>query len=368
VYQLETAVAFPTELSDTRVDLFELFSAPCHATPDRNPASIDGITARQRTDREGEIMKIALRHAPRSHGRPDLHRIERRRFLHLAAGAAALPAMARLARAQAYPTRPVRILVGFVAGGAFDMTARLIGQWLSEQLHQPFIIENRPGGSTNIAAEAAIRAPADGYTLFLAGATNAINATLYDKLSFNFLTDVAPIAAIIRFPNVLEVNRSFPAQTVPEFIAHMKRNPGKINVGSSGKATSQHLSGELFKIMTGVEMVHVPYRGAPQALTDLLTGHVQAGFEPLPASLEIVPGYEASAWNGLCAPKSTPAAIIETLNREINAGLADPTLRAKLTELGGIVLGGSAADFARLITDDTEKWGKVIRAANIRPD
>ena len=397
MYQLETAVAFPTELSDTRVDLFELFSAPCHATPDRNPASIDGITARQRTDREGEIMKIALRHAPRSHGRPDLHRIERRRFLHLAAGAAALPAMARLARAQAYPTRPVRILVGFVAGGAFDMTARLIGQWLSEQLHQPFIIENRPGGSTNIAVEAAIRAPADGYTLFLAGATNAINATLYDKLSFNFLTDVAPIAAIIRFPNVLEVNRSFPAQTVPEFIAHMKRNPGKINVGSSGKGTSQHLSGELFKIMTGVEMVHVPYRGAPQALTDLLTGHVQAGFEPLPASLELiksgklralavttatrsqalpelptigefVPGYEASAWNGLCAPKSTPAAIIETLNREINAGLADPTLRAKLTELGGIVLGGSAADFARLITDDTEKWGKVIRAANIRPD
>jgi tripartite-type tricarboxylate transporter receptor subunit TctC len=257
----------------------------------------------------------------------------RRQFLHLAAGAAVLPAVSRMARAQAYPTRPVRIIVGFIAGGAFDITARLMGQWLSEQLHQPFIVENRPGGSTNIATEAAIRAPADGYTLFLGGATNAINASLYERLGFNFMMDIAPVAGIIRFPNVMQVNPSFPASTVSELIAYAKRNPGKINIGSSGKGTSQHLSGELFKTMTDVDMVHVPYRGAPQALADLLSGQVQLCFEPLPASIEFiksgklralavttgsrsevlpelptigefVPGYEASAWNGLFAPKN----------------------------------------------------------------
>jgi tripartite-type tricarboxylate transporter receptor subunit TctC len=321
----------------------------------------------------------------------------RRQFLHLAAGAAVLPAVSRMARAQAYPTRPVRIIVGFIAGGAFDITARLIGQWLSEQLHQPFIVENRPGGSTNIATEAAIRAPADGYTLFLGGATNAINASLYERLGFNFMMDIAPVAGIMRFPNVMEVNPSFPASTVSELIAYAKRNPGRINIGSSGKGTSQHLSGELFKIMTDVDMVHVPYRGAPQALADLLSGQVQLCFEPLPASIEFiksgklralavttgsrsealpelptigefVPGYEASAWNGLFAPKNTPAEIIVKLNREINAGLADPTLRGKLTGLGGMVLAGSPADFGKLLADETEKWGRVIRAANIKPE
>jgi tripartite-type tricarboxylate transporter receptor subunit TctC len=302
-----------------------------------------------------------------------------------------------MARAQAYPTRPVRIIVGFIAGGAFDITARLMGQWLSEQLHQPFIVENRPGGSTNIATEAAIRAPADGYTLFLGGATNAINASLYERLGFNFMMDIAPVAGIIRFPNVMQVNPSFPASTVSELIAYAKRNPGKINIGSSGKGTSQHLSGELFKTMTDVDMVHVPYRGAPQALADLLSGQVQLCFEPLPASIEFiksgklralavttgsrsevlpelptigefVPGYEASAWNGLFAPKNTPTEIIVKLNREINAGIADPTLRGKLTGLGGMVLAGSPADFGKLLADETEKWGKVIRAANIKPE
>jgi tripartite-type tricarboxylate transporter receptor subunit TctC len=328
---------------------------------------------------------------PRAAWRP------RRRFLHLAAGAAALPVMARFAWAQTYPTRPVRILVGFIPGGAFDITARLMGQWLSEQFHKPFVIENRLGAGTNIATEAAIRAPADGYTLLLGGATNAINATLYEKLGFNFIKDMAPVAAVIRFPNVLEVNPSFSANTVPELIANAKRNPGKINVGSSGKGTSQHLSGELFKIMTGIDMIHVPYRGAPQAISDLLSGHVQVSFEPLPASIEFirsgklralgvttatrsqtlpelptvgefVPGYEASAWNGLFAPKNTPIQIIEKLNTAINAGLADPVLRAKLIELGGMILGGSSADLGKLVADEIEKWGKVIRAANIKAD
>jgi tripartite-type tricarboxylate transporter receptor subunit TctC len=280
-------------------------------------------------------------------------KIPRRRFLHLAASAAALPIVSRVASAQTYPARPVRLTFGFTPGGAFDITARLMGQWLSEQLHQPFIVENRPGAGTNIATEAVIRAPADGYTLLLGGATNAINATLYETLTFNFMTDLAPVAGIIRFPNAMEVNPAFSAKTVPEFIAYAKVNPGKINMGSSGKGTSQHLSGELFKMMTGVDLVHVPYRGGSQALTDLLSGHVQVSFEALPPSLEFiksgklralaattatrsevlpdlptvgdfVPDYEASGWNGVCAPKNTPIEIIEKLNKQINAGLADP--------------------------------------------
>jgi tripartite-type tricarboxylate transporter receptor subunit TctC len=291
----------------------------------------------------------------------------------------------------------VRILVGFPAGGNFDIVARLMGQWLSEQLHQPVIVDNRPGASTNIATEAVIRAPADGYTLLLGGATNAINATLYEKLNFNFIRDIAPVAGVTRFPNVMEVSASFPAKTVSEFIAYANANPGKINHGSSGNGTSQHLAGELFKMMTGVNFVHVPYRGSPQAITDLLSGLVQVLFEPLPASIEyiksgklralavttatrsaalpdlpamaeFVPGYEASGWNGICAPKNTPIEIIEKLNQVINAGLADPKMKARLADLGATTLAGSSAGFGKLITDETEKWGKVIRAANIKAD
>jgi tripartite-type tricarboxylate transporter receptor subunit TctC len=321
--------------------------------------------------------------------------LARRQFLRLTAGAALLPAVPRVARAQTYPTGPVRIVVGFTAGGAFDIAARLMGQWLSDQFRQPFTVENRPGAGTNIATEAVIRAPADGYTLLLCGATNAVNATLYERLNFNFIRDVTPVAGVMRFPNVMEVNPSFPAKTVPEFIAYAKANPGKINMGSAGKGTTQHLAGELFKMMTGVDLLHVPYRGAPQALTDLLSGHVQVSFDPLPASIEFiksgklralavtsatrsdalpdlpslgefVPGYEASGWNGVCVPKNTPVDIIEKLNKGINAGLADPKMKATLADLGGMVLAGSPADFGKLIADDTEKWGKVIRAANIK--
>src|SRR6478672_3460039 len=319
----------------------------------------------------------------------------RRQFLHLAAGAAAPPAASRFALAQAYPARPVRILVGFAAGGSFDIVARLIGQWLSDQLHQPVIVENRPGASSNLATEAMIRASADGYTLLLGGAVNAVNATLYEKLSFNFISDVAPVAGVVRFPNVMTVGASFPAKTVPEFIAYAKANPGKISHGSSGNGTTQHLAGELFKMMTGVDFLHIPYKGGSQAITALLGGQVQVLFEALPPSMphiksgqfralavttatrsaalpdlptvgEFVPGYEASGWNGICAPKNTPVEIIEKLNKEINAGLADPKTRATLADLGGMVLAGSPADFGKLIADDTEKWGKVIRAANIK--
>ena len=321
----------------------------------------------------------------------------RRQFLHLAAGAAALPVASRFALAQAYPARPVRILVGFAAGGNFDIVARLIGQWLSDQLHQPVIVENRPGASSNLATEAVIRAPADGYTLLLGGAVNAVNATLYEKLSFNFISDVAPVAGVVRFPNVMTVGASFPAKTVPEFIAYAKANPGKISHGSSGNGTTQHLAGALFKMMTGVNFVHVPYRGASQALTDLLSGQVQVLFEPLPPSMqhiksgtlralavttatrsealpdvptvsEFVPGYEASGWSGVCAPKNTPTDIINRLNKEINAGVADPKTKARLADLGATTLAGSSADFGKLIADETEKWGKAIRAANIKAD
>jgi tripartite-type tricarboxylate transporter receptor subunit TctC len=322
--------------------------------------------------------------------------VTRRQVLYLAAGSAALASMAGITRAQAYPTRPVRILVGFVAGGNFDIVARLIGQWLSEQFHQPVIIENRPGASSNLATEAVVRAPADGYTLLLGGAVNAVNATLYENLGFNFIRDLAPVAGVVRFPNVMTVNASFPARTVPEFIAYAKANPGKVNQGSSGNGTTQHLAGALFKTMTGADFLHVPYKGAPQAITDLLNGQVQVLFEPLPASIqhirsgklravavttaarsealpevptvaEFVPGYEASGWNGVCAPRNTPVEIVGRLNSAINAGLADPKVKARLADLGATTLGGSPADFGKLIAEETEKWGKLIRAGNIKP-
>jgi len=322
--------------------------------------------------------------------------VTRRQVLSLAAGSAALASIARTTWAQAYPARPVRILVGFAAGGNFDIVARLLGQSLSEQFGQPVIVENRPGASSNIATEAVVRAPADGYTLLLGGAVNAVNATLYDKLGFNFISDLAPVAGVVRFPNVMTVGASFPAKTVPEFIAYAKANPGKINHGSSGNGTTQHLAGELFKMMTGVDFLHVPYKGGSQAITALLGGQVQVLFEALPPSIphiksgqiralamtsaarsgalpdvpaasEFVPGYEASGWNGICAPRNTPAEIIEKLNKVVNASLADPQLKARLADLGATTLAGSSADFGKLIAEETEKWGKVIRAGNIKP-
>jgi tripartite-type tricarboxylate transporter receptor subunit TctC len=322
----------------------------------------------------------------------------RRRFLRLAAGAAALPAVSRIARAQTYPSRPVRVIVPFAPAGTTDILARLIGQWLSEQLGQSFIVENRPGASTMIGTEAVVRAPADGYSLILAATASAINTTLYEKkISYDFLRDIAPVAGILRVPNVVVVHPSLPVRTIPELIAYAKANPGRINVESPGAGTSSHLAGELFKVMTGVDMIHVQYRGNGPALIDLLAGQVQVGFDTMPASIEyvragklralavstvtrsqtlpdlptvseFVPGYESSGYFGLGAPGKTPAEIIDKLNREVNAGLADPKLRAQLTDLGGMILAGSPADFRKLIDDETEKWGKVIRAANIKPD
>jgi tripartite-type tricarboxylate transporter receptor subunit TctC len=322
--------------------------------------------------------------------------VTRRQALHLAAGATALATTAGITWAQPYPTRPVRILVGFVAGGNFDIVARLVGQSLSEQLLQPVIVENRPGASSNIATEAVVRAPADGYTLLLGGAVNAVNATLYEGLGFNFISDIVPVAGVVRFPNVMTVGASFPAKTVPEFIAYAKANPAKISHGSSGNGTTQHLAGELFKMMAGVDFLHVPYKGGSQAITALLGGQVQVLFEALPPSMphiksgqfralavttatrsaalpdlpavgEFVPGYEASGWNGICAPKNTPIEILEKLNRSINASLADPKVKARLADLGATTLGGSSADFGKLIAEETVKWGKVIRAGNIKP-
>jgi tripartite-type tricarboxylate transporter receptor subunit TctC len=309
----------------------------------------------------------------------------------------ALPIAAFAQPSSNYPSKPIRILVGFSAGGNVDIVARLIGQWMSDQFHQPVIVDNRPGASSNIATEAVVRAPADGYTLLMAGATNAIVVTLYDKLSFNFLKDIAPVAGVTRTPNVMMVNPSFPVKTVPEFITYAKANPSKINQGSSGNGSTQHLAGELFKVMTGTTFVHVPYKGSPQALTDLIGGQVQVVFEPMTSSIEyirsgklralavttavrsaalpdvpamgeFVPGYEASAWNGICAPKNTPVAVVQKLNSVINAGLADTKTKARLADLGAMPLAGSPGDFAKLITDDIEKWGKVIRAANIKAD
>jgi len=326
-----------------------------------------------------------------------MNKLSRRTFVHIAAGAATLPAASRIARAQAYPTRPVRIIVGYAPAGGTDITARLIGQWLSERLGQQFIVENRPGANSNIATEAVVRAPADGYTLLMVSAACAINATLYDKLNFNFIRDIAPVAAIISSPNVMEVNPSFPARSVPEFIAYAKANPGKVNFASGGNGTGQHVTGELFKMMTGVNMVHVPYRGGAPAVTDLLGGQVQVYFGVLNASIEyiktgklralavttamrspalpdvpvvadFVPDFEASDWYGIVAPKNTPAEVVNKLNLEINASLADPMMKTRLADLGGTTLGGSPADFGKLIADETEKWGKVIRAAGIKPE
>ena len=325
-------------------------------------------------------------------------KLPRRRFLHLAAGAAALPTVPRIARAESYPSRPVRIVVGFPPGGPSDIVARLIGQWLSERLGQPFIIENRPGASTNIATEVAVQASADGYTLLLVLPSAAINATLYDNLHFNFIHDIAPIGSIMRAPYVLVINPSVPAKTLPEFIAYAKANPGKITMASSGIGTGSHVTGELFKIMTAdVTMLHVPYRGGAPAITDLLGGQVQAMFESIPSLIghlqvgrlralavttavradalpdippigDFLPGFEASFWAGLGVTAGTPAEIINKLNGQINAGLADPKMTARLRDLGGTPLAGSPADFGKLIANETEKWGKVIRTANIKPE
>ena len=324
-------------------------------------------------------------------------KLPRRHFLFLPAAAATLQAVSRVAWSQTYPTRPVRIIIGYPPGGSADITARLMGQWLSERLGQPFVIENRPGASTNIATEAVVHASPDGYTLLLVAPANAINATLYDKLSFDFIRDIAPVAGIIRFPNVVVVNPSVPAKTIPELIAYAKANPGKLNMASSGNGSTIHVSGELFKIMTGIDMVHVPYRGGAPALTDMISGQVQVMFDNMPTSIEFirtgklralavttatrsellpdlrtvadfVPGYEASAWYGVGVPKGTPDEIIDKLNKVVNGILADPQSKARLSDLGAAVITGSPADFGKLITDETEKWGKVIRAANIRAD
>jgi tripartite-type tricarboxylate transporter receptor subunit TctC len=321
----------------------------------------------------------------------------RRRFLHLVAGAASLPATAPFARAQAYPARPVRVVTGFVAGGPADILGRLIGQWLSERLGQPFVIESRPGAGSNIATEAVARSPADGYTLLVVTTANTINATLYEKLNFNFIRDLAPVAGLIRVPQVIEVHPSVPVKTVPEFIAYAKANPGKLNMASAGNGTVQHVAGELFKVMTGVDMQHVPYRGQSAALVDVLGGQAQVMFDTLPASIEylragklrplavttatraetlpdlptvadFVPGYESSAFYGVAAPKATPAEIVDKLNHEINLAFADPTMKTRLTELGGTVLAGAPADFGKLIADETEKWGKVVRFSGAKAD
>ncbi len=324
-------------------------------------------------------------------------KVPRRQFLHLAAGAVALPAVSRTAWAQTYPARPVRWIVPMAAGDMPDILARLMGQWLSERLGQPFIIDNRPGAATNIGTEAAVHAPADGSTLVLLGPPAAINATLYDKLNFNVIRDIVPIARIARAPNVLEVSLSVPVKTVPEFIAYAKANPGKLNMASSGVGSSLHMSGELFKMMTGVNLVHVPYRGSVAALTDMLSGQMQVLFDNLPASIEyikagkvralavttiersealpnvptvgeFVPGYEASPWWGVGAPKNTSVEIVDKLNKEINAGLADPNIKARLAELGGTALAGSPADFGKLIADETEKWAKVVKFSGAKAD
>ncbi|HEX4555878.1 MAG TPA: tripartite tricarboxylate transporter substrate binding protein [Xanthobacteraceae bacterium] len=320
----------------------------------------------------------------------------RRQFLLLAAGAGAGSAISRIAWAQAYPARPVRIIVGYPSGGSNDILARLIAQWLSERMGQQFVIENRPGAGSNIATEAVVRADPDGYTLLMVSAANMSNAALYDRLNYNIIRDIAPVAGVMRVPLVMEVNPSIPAKTVPEFIAYAKANPGKINFASGGIGTSIHLSGELFKMMTGIDMQHVPYRGNGPALTDLLGGQVQIMFDTMPAAIgyvragqlralavttamrsealpdvptvgEYVPGYEASSLYGVAAPGNTPADIVDKLNREINAALADLAMKTRLADLGGIVLPGSPADFGKLIAVETDKWAKVIRTGNIKP-
>jgi tripartite-type tricarboxylate transporter receptor subunit TctC len=324
-------------------------------------------------------------------------KLPRRQFLRLAAGAAMLPALLRVAKAQGWPARPVRLIVPVAAGGAADTTARIMGQWLSEKLAQSIIVENRPGAGTNIGTESVVRAPADGYTLLMASIANAVNATLYERLNYNFIHDIAPVAGIIRAPNVMEVNPSFPAKTVPEFIAYAKANPGKISYASAGNGTSLHVAGELFKMMADVNMVHVPYRGGAPALTDLLGGQVHAMFGSISDSIEyirtgklralavttathsvalpdfptvgnFVMGYEASQWFGVCAPKNTPVEIVDRLNRQINAGLADPKINARFADLGVTVIPGAPVDFGRLIADETDKWAKVVKFAGMKPE
>jgi tripartite-type tricarboxylate transporter receptor subunit TctC len=324
-------------------------------------------------------------------------KLPRRKFLHLAAGAAALPAVSRIARAQTYPSRPVRIVVGFAAGGSVDLFARLIGQWLSERLGQPFIIENRPGAGGNIGTEAVVRAAADGYTLLLVTASNAINESLFDKLNFNFIRDITPIATIHRGIGVMVVKPSSPTKSVPELIAYAKANPGKINMASSGNGSAQHIYGEYFKMMAGVDMVHVPYRGQPAALTALMAGEVQVMIDTLSTSIEqiragrlralavtastrsqvlpdvpalgeFVPGYEATVWLGVGGPRNTPPEVIERINSEVNAALADPKIKSRIADLGYTPFVSSPAEFTQFIADETVKWGKVIRAANIKAD
>jgi tripartite-type tricarboxylate transporter receptor subunit TctC len=321
--------------------------------------------------------------------------IPRRKFLHLTAGAAALPALSRTAFAQGYPARPARIVVGFPAGTSSDITARLIGQWLSERLGQQFVVENRPGAGTNIATDTVVHAAPDGYALLWVTQTNAINATIYQTLNFNFIRDIRPVASIIRVPAVMMVNPAVPAKTTLEFIAYAKANPGKINMSSPGIGSINHVAGELFNMMAGVKLVHVPYRTS--MFPDLLGGQVQVTFNPLPSSIdfiragklralavtaatrqavlpdlptvgEFVPGYEATAWFGIGAPKATPAAVVAALNTAINAGLADPQLKTRLTDLGGAVFAGSSDDFSRFIAAETEKWAKVVQFAGIKPE
>jgi tripartite-type tricarboxylate transporter receptor subunit TctC len=323
-------------------------------------------------------------------------KLPRRTFLHLAAGAAALPTVSRTARAQTYPARPVHLIVGFAAGGAADVYTRITGQWLAERLGQQIVIENRTGAGSNIATEAVARASPDGYTLLTCTTANAVNASLYEKLDFDFIRDIAPVVELVRSPLVLIVHPSVPTKTVAEFIAYAKANPGKLNFASAGNGTSEHLAGELFKMMTGVDMIHVPFRGGAPAMTALLGGQVQAyfvvastaltgikaGMRPLavttathwaglpdvPTLSETMPGYEVSVWYGLGAPKNTPSGIIEKLNKEINAGLADPKMKAQLSDLGGTPFSGSPGDFGKFVADETERWGKVVRAANLKAD
>ena len=320
-------------------------------------------------------------------------KLPRRQFLHLAAGAIALPVVSRIAWAQSYPTRPVRIVVGFPPGTSSDITARLIAEWLSQRLGQQIVVENRTGAGTNIAADAVVQAVPDGYSLLWVTQTNAINATLYESLNFNFIRDIDPVAGVIRVPTVMMVNPSVPAKTVPEFIAYAKANPDKINMSSPGIGSANHVLGELFQMMTGVKLVHVPYKGSQ--FPDLLSGQVQITFNPLPSSLnfintgklralavtsatrqavlpdvptvsEFVPGYEGNAWFGIGAPKNTPKEIVDKLNREINAGLADPKLKARLIDLGGVPMSVTPAEFGKFIADETEKWGKVVKFADLK--
>jgi len=324
-------------------------------------------------------------------------KVARRRFLHLAAGAAALSATSHIASAQIYPTRPVRLIVGYAPGGATDITARLMGQWLTVRLGQPFVVENRPGASGNIGTEAVVNAPPDGYTLLLVNAGNAINATFYEKLNFIFLRDITPIASVVRVPLVMQVNPSLPVNTVPDFIAYAKANPGKLNMASAGKGTPQHVAGDLFKMMAAIDMTHVPYRGSAPALTDLLGGQVQVAFDTTLASIEYIrtgklrplavttttrlaalpdipvigdflPGYEASGWYGVGVPKNTPTETVDKLNKEINAALDDPKIRARLADLGAVPMPMTSAEFGTFIANETEKWSKVVKFSGAKPD